>query len=71
MENNKHEPMIYGYVARDFDGTIRFFQVEPKRAGKRWFDRDYASIVLNEWDFPEITWDFEPVMVKMVVKKIE
>jgi len=70
MENNKQEPKIYGYVARNVDGTVSFFQVKPNRVGERWWDRDYAFIPLNDWDFPEITWDSEPVMVEMVVKKL-
>lgn len=67
MEN----PLLYGWVARDGNGSLHIFEVEPLRISnsRQWWDRDYQSTCLDSRDFPDLKWEDEPVYVKIVIIK--
>lgn len=63
---------LYGWVARDADGRVHLFEVEPRRLEEnhRWWDRDYQSTLLSDIsdsDFPKLKWEDEPVCVKVII----
>lgn len=58
---------LSGWVARDENGSLHLFEVEPSRIMHRWWDRDYHRTGLNESDFPDLKWEDEPVYVKLPI----
>ena len=58
---------LYGWVARDENGSLHLFEVEPRRILHRWWDRDYHSTTLDNKDFPDLEWEDEPVYVKLPI----
>lgn len=56
-----------GWVARDENGSLHLFEVEPSRIMHRWWDRDYHSTTLDKKDFPDLEWEDEPVYVKLPI----
>lgn len=58
---------LSGWVARDENGSIHLFEVEPSRIMHRWWDRDYHSTTLDKKDFPDLEWEDEPVYVKLPI----
>ena len=56
-----------GWVARDENGSLHLFVVEPSRIMHRWWDRDYHSTTLDNKDFPDLEWENEPVYVKLPI----
>ena len=60
-----------GWVARDENGSLHLFEVEPSRIMHRWWDRDYHSTTLDKKDFPDLEWEDEPVSVKLIIIKKE
>ena len=60
---------LSGWVARDENGSLHLFEVEPRRLEKehRWWDRDYHSTTLDNKDFPDLEWENEPVYVKLPI----
>lgn len=60
---------LSGWVARDEDGSLHIFEVEPYRISHRWWDRDYQSAALDNKDFPELKWEDEPIYVKLAIIK--
>ena len=62
-----------GWIARDEDGRLHLFEVEPRRLEEkhRWWDRDYHTTGLDEREFPELKWEDEPISVKLVIIKKE
>lgn len=58
---------LSGWVARDENGTLHLFEVEPSRIMHRWWDRDYHSTTLDNKDFPDLEWENEPVYVKLPI----
>lgn len=62
---------LSGWVARDENGSLHLFEVEPSRIMHRWWDRDYHSTGLDENDFPDLEWEDEPVYVKLPIIKEE
>jgi hypothetical protein len=60
---------LSGWVARDEDGSLHIFEVEPRRSSDnhRWWDRDYYSTGLDKSDFPDLKWEDEPVYVKLPI----
>ena len=70
---NAQEYKIKGwFAARDQNGAIHAFEVEPRRIeGKGyWWDRDYVSLYLPENTFPDLSFDDEPIEVELTIKKI-
>ena len=57
----------FGWVARDENGSLHLFEVEPSRIMHRWWDRDYHSTTLDKKDFPDLEWEDEPVYVKLPI----
>ena len=45
---------LSGWVARDENGSLHLFEVEPSRIMHRWWDRDYHSTTLDKKDFPDL-----------------
>lgn len=71
LEDFESLPKLNGWwVARDKNGELHVFEVEPRRTNDYWWDRDYDSLSLNKEDFPEIEWENEPVRVKLTITKI-
>lgn len=62
---------LSGWVARDENGSLHLFEVEPSRIMHRWWDRDYHSTTLDKKDFPDLEWEDEPVYVKLPIIKEE
>lgn len=74
-------PKIHGWVARDEDDMLHYFDEKPQRYNKRgvftllpgiWSIDEYGSnrrAMKNEI-FPEITWDSEPVEVELIIRTI-
>lgn len=62
---------LKGWVARDEDGSLRLFEVEPRRLEDkhRWWDRDYQATDLDESEFPDLEWEDEPIYVKLIIAK--
>ena len=58
---------LSGWVARDENGSLHLFEVEPSRIMHRWWDRDYHSTTLDNKDFPDLEWEDEPVYVKLPI----
>ena len=58
---------LSGWVARDENGSLHLFEVEPSRIIHRWWDRDYHSTTLDKKDFPDLEWEDEPVYVKLPI----
>ena len=58
---------LSGWVARDENGSLHLFEVEPSRIMHRWWDRDYHSTTLDNKDFPDLEWENEPVYVKLPI----
>lgn len=60
---------LYGWVARDENGRLHLFEVEPIRLEKehQWWDRDYQSTAIDNKDFPDLKWEDEPVYVKLPI----
>ena len=58
---------LSGWVARDENGFLHLFEVEPSRIMHRWWDRDYHSTTLDNKDFPDLEWEDEPVYVKLPI----
>ena len=56
------------YAAVDKDGTKHLFYGLPKRNGDAWDDfwREYFESHME--GFPNITWDDEPVPVKLTIE---
>lgn len=60
---------LSGWVARDEDGSLHLFEVEPRRIEDRhqWWDRDYNCTALEKSEFPDLKWEDEPVYVKLPI----
>ena len=67
------EAKLYGWVARDENGSLHLFEEEPRRIedGGLWWDRDYNCTTLDKNDFPDLEWEDEPVYVKLIILKEE
>lgn len=64
-------PKLYGWVARDRNGMLHLFDVEPKRIGDYWWNRDYNSeSICNEKAFPDITWESDPIEVEILIRRV-
>ena len=62
-----NDTKLHGWVARDENGSLHLFEVEPSRIMHRWWDRDYHSTTLDNKDFPDLKWEDEPVYVKLPI----
>lgn len=60
---------LSGWVARDENGNLHLFEMEPTRLLHRWWDRDYQSTTLDNKDFPDLKWEDKPIYVKLVIIK--
>ena len=59
---------LEGWVARDEDGRLFLFLIEPQKAIGQWIGSRY--IRLGSAFFPEVQWsDKEPTKVKITIEK--
>lgn len=66
---NEQEYKIKGWVARDSFGRVFLFKSKPIRSNGTWISAlDYYSLLRS--DFPELTWEDEPIEVEFTIKKI-
>lgn len=65
----KEQIIAYGWVARNRNDSLQLFQVEPRRGEGYWWDRDYASTVINHEMFPDLTWNDDPICVDIAIIK--
>ncbi len=65
-------PKIHGWAARDKNGEIHVFEVEPRRScmEESWWDRDYVSVEIEKDSFPDITWESEPTEVELLIRRV-
>ena len=70
-ENIGESPYLCGYVARDENGYLHLFEVEPRRIEHRWWDRYYYSTTLDNNAFPDLEWEDEPIYVRLLIVKSE
>lgn len=66
-----NEAELYGWVARNKDGSLYLFEKEPIRSSNHseWWDRDYHSTSLDENKYPDLRWEDEPIFVKLIIIK--
>lgn len=68
---------IEGWVARDKCGPqdlgLRIYTAYPKRMEglKRWNGRESESVLIDHRLFPEVTWESEPLKVKLTITPME
>ena len=63
-------PKLHGWVARDKNGSLNLYEVEPIRVDDHWWDVDYVSVYLDADAFPELTWKDEPIEVELLIRKV-
>ena len=63
-------PKIHGWVARELNGALNLYEVEPARYKGFWWDRDYTSTCLDPDLFPDLTWEDEPIEVELLIRKV-
>lgn len=65
---DKSNKIYYAWIARDRNGTLRFFDSKPVRF--KWFGEWSTSLVkLNPEDFPDVTWENSPQKVEFILRK--
>jgi len=62
-------PKIKGWVARDSDGCLNYFNSKPLRGEASWV-MPQNPMALNGADFPDLRWEDEPIEVKLLIKKV-
>ena len=64
-------PKIKGWVARDYNG-LYLTKEKPFRNGyiAEWAIKREIPVLLDECDFPELTWESEPIEVELLIRKI-
>lgn len=74
LKETESLPKLKGWVARDKNGEINYFQEYPRRITEDrrnyWWDRDYISMCIDENSFPELTWEDEPIEVELLIRKL-
>lgn len=66
-------PRVVRYVARDKNGSLHLFSVEPTKTEEygTWWDRDYPSEGLDQAAFPDVKWEDEaPTLVVVTLDTI-
>ena len=72
--NQKSNVETKGWVAKDYDGTVRlFFLCKPQRIDnkryKYWYGGSNASKQLSNDSFPSLKWEDEPIEVTILIKE--
>lgn len=63
------EATISGWVARDRNGSLSLYQTFPERQESLDYWRDgLGEFDLSETDFPDLTWESDPVEVEIIIK---
>ena len=65
------EVTIEGWVARDKGGGIYLHFGEPVRGTYEWYSVMCPPRQLPKESFPEVTWDSEPLKVKITITPME
>jgi len=63
-------PKIKGWVARDENGDLNLFEVNPVKVGEKWWDRDYGKTPLDRTCFSELSWKNKPIEVELLIRKV-
>ena len=63
-------PISSGWVARDKNNDLHYFEVKPTRLETSWYDRDYISIWIDSSEFSELRWEDDPIKVELLINKI-
>ena len=77
LNPDTHEKVIEGWVARDKCGPtdlgLRIYTAYPRRMEglKRWNGREAKSVLIDHRLFPEVTWESEPLKVKLTITPME
>lgn len=67
------QPATKGWVAKDYDGTVRlFFLCKPQRIVEKryryWYGGPNASKQLPNGSFPDLKWEDEPIEVTLLIR---
>ena len=62
-------PISSGWVARDKNNDLHYFEVKPTRLETSWHDRDYMSIWIDSSEFSELRWEDDPIKVELLINK--
>lgn len=66
---NENDNIISLWIARDNDGTLRFWKYKPNKNGNR-FIHGYNMGELNREMYPEITWENSPIRIEFKINKM-
>ena len=67
----KEEVTLEGWVARDKGGGLYLHSQKPFRGGNEWHVEFNRPRSLPPESFPEVTWDSEPLKVKLTITPME
>lgn len=70
-QGEKKSPYLCGYVARDKNGLLHVFEVEPRRSEDYWWDLGFWSVLIAHDAFPDLKWEDEPIYVRLLIVKSE
>ena len=73
MESNKNNIKIKGYIARDKNNELHFFNEKPYREHPVlwWKTKNEVQdmLYIDSDIFPELKWEDEPIQVELFIKK--
>ena len=72
-QEKEADAVIQGWVARDDDGDLFFYNDKPRREKAVWDEPQYwigkTQTDLDPNLFPDLTWDSEPEEVEIILKR--
>lgn len=63
-------PANNGWIARDMNNDLHYFDVKPVRMLTKWWDRDYVSMPIDRTLFENMSWEDEPIEVELLFKEL-
>lgn len=73
MQEKDADTVIQGWVARDDDGDLFFYNDKPRREKAVWDEPQYwigkTQIDLAPNLFPDLTWESDPEPVEIIIKR--
>lgn len=77
IKDIKSLPKTIGWIAKEKDGTISFFNKKPQRFIDEnnnctgWYSENGCETAINfDSDIPELTWESEPLEVELIIRKL-
>lgn len=71
LEEIEELPKIKGWVARDGDGELSFYECKPKREKVFHYWKKIGWFAdLNRKNFRDLTWADNPIQVELLIRKI-